>query len=208
MDILYSLFKIIFIGGEVLLFFGIVPIVHATIIPAIPFVLGMATVSGKGRWLGFFLGFQLSYAFFQIVQSYIMHVANLSYQTLQKVGILFLALFGLMMLFPHYAIWNKEKDDYRKAKRYGILFGFIWSFWEAAIPKNSFTEFDILSLFLLFYFSLVLTLVPALFFLLIAFVFAKLCPEKYLPSIEKGIGWLTLLLSCLLFFGIIKTPTL
>lgn len=105
-----------------------------------------------------------------------------------------------MMLFPHYDIW--------KPKWYGIVFGYIWSFW-AAVPKGTFnSELEISTLVILFYFMLVAALVPALFFTLIAFVLSRLYCEKYLIYIQKGVGWLALLISLLLFFGILKTPTL
>jgi len=204
-DFLYSFFKFIVAGTEALLFLGISPIVNTTIIPAIPMIIGMGTLSGKRRLLGIFLGFILSFAISQIALSYVMNVFGIDYPTLQKMGLPFLILFGLMMLYPRYAIWNRSKDDYRKAKYYGIIFGFIWSFW-AAVPNTAFgSEYNIIVIFILFYFMLVAASVPALFFILIAFVLSKLYSEKYLPSIKKGIGWLTLLISLFLLLGVVKT---
>lgn len=208
MELFYSFFALILLGTEALLFFGIAPIIHASVIPAIPLTLGMATVSGRGRWMGNFLGFTLSYALFQIVISYIMNVAGIDDVTLQKIGILFLVVFGLMMLFPQYAIWKKGEDDYRKAKYYGMMFGFVWSFW-AAIPTKTFNfDLNIFVLFILVYFMLVAAVVPGFFFTLIAFILSNLYNEKKLISIEKGVGWLTLLISFLLSYGILKTPTI
>lgn len=173
MDALYYFFKLIFIGTEVFLLFGISPVLNASIIPAIPLMLGMGTLSGKERLLGIFLGFMFSFASSQIILSYMMNFTGITFTTLQKTGILFLVLFGLMMFSPQYALWNRFEDDYRKAKCYGIVFGFIWAFW-AAVPNKTFnSELDIISFFIFFFFMVVAASVPSLLFTLIAFVFIE-----------------------------------
>lgn len=198
MEHLYSFFSLFIASAAAMLFFGVSPLFTPAIIPALPLIFGMGFISGKKQFLRFFWGFMATYALAQILLAYFMNATGISYEILQQGGIFFLIFFGIIMfLSPN---WKE------KGMIYGVLFGFIWSFW-AAIPYQTFnTDLDLFSLLFMTFLMFVATSVLSILFAFIGLILSQFYPEKYLPNIQKAIGLFTFILSGLLLFGVVKTP--
>lgn len=175
------------------------------ILPVISVVLGIGTIREKGSLWGIFFGFIVSFTFFRMFISLIVKVSEISFDTLQYVGIFFLFLFGMMMMIPQFSFWNKVENGFEKGAIYSALLGFIWSFW-VGLTKAVFADYyepEWIG-FLEIYLTLISSILPGIILVGISFILSKLYPSAYIAKIEKVLGFLTLIIAVLLIFHIFK----
>jgi cytochrome c biogenesis protein CcdA/thiol-disulfide isomerase/thioredoxin len=87
-----------------LLFFsflaGIFTILSPCILPILPAILSAGTLQGKWRPFGIILGLIISFTFFTLALTFLVHAFNLSANVLHNAAIVIVALFGIIMIFP------------------------------------------------------------------------------------------------------------
>lgn len=199
---------VFFIATFFPLIFGLVIFVTNSILPVISFIFGLGTIRGKRSLWGLFLSFVVSFTFFRILLSVIVKETEISFNTLQDGGIFFLTLFGMMWILPQFSLWHRVEDDFQKGIVYGGLLGFLWSFWVGlfkAIPSDYYEPKWIG--FLEIYLTLISSIGPGILLVGIGFILSKLYPNQHIRTIEKGLGFLALLISVLLMLHILTiTP--
>ncbi len=84
---------------------GIFTILSPCILPILPAILSAGTIKGKLRPLGIIIGLVLSFTFFTLSLTAIVHATGLSANFLRYVAIVMLILFGLVMIFPKLSDW-------------------------------------------------------------------------------------------------------
>lgn len=90
---------------------GIVTILSPCILPILPAILSAGTVKGKWRPLGIISGLILSFTFFTLALTAIVHATGLSPNVLRYVAILLIFFFGLIMIFPSLSNWFAVKTS-------------------------------------------------------------------------------------------------
>lgn len=175
--------------------------------PVLPIILGLGLYHEKGNTLGIFLSFVASFSFFRLLFCLIVKLAALSPHVLPFIGIFFLIFFGLFLIFPQYAPWNKLEDSLQKGALYNASLGFIWSFW-IGLYKEIFTDYyepkwigaPEIYLTLISSVSIGIVLVGLSIFL------SKIYSKKYFQKIQRVLGLLTILTAILLSFNLVKMP--
>jgi len=86
-------------------FAGIATILSPCILPILPAILSASTLKGKWRPLGIVVGLVVSFTFFTLSLTAIVHATGLSANVLRYAAIIMIAAFGIIMLFPRLSIW-------------------------------------------------------------------------------------------------------
>ncbi len=84
---------------------GIFTILSPCILPILPAILSAGTIKGKWRPLGIIIGLIVSFTFFTLSLTAIVHATGLSANALRYAAIILVALFGLVMIFPRLSDW-------------------------------------------------------------------------------------------------------
>lgn len=79
---------------------GIFTILSPCILPILPALLSAGTAQGKLRPLGIILGLVVSFTFFTLSLTAIVHITGLSPNALRYAAIILIFLFGIVMIFP------------------------------------------------------------------------------------------------------------
>lgn len=79
---------------------GIFTILSPCILPILPAILSAGTTKGKWRPLGIIVGLVVSFTFFTLTLTAIVHATGLSANALRYAAIVLIFLFGLVMIFP------------------------------------------------------------------------------------------------------------
>lgn len=79
---------------------GIVTVLSPCILPVLPAVLSAGIGKGRLRPLGIIIGLVVSFAFFTLSLTYLVHSLGISANLLRYSAIIIIALFGAVMLFP------------------------------------------------------------------------------------------------------------
>lgn len=199
MDIQSILANLIFIIFP--LAYGSVIFVSDPLIPVVAIILAISIFREKASGWVIFLSFVASFTVFRILISYAVEIMGISLETLQYVGLFFLTLFGLMMIFPQYALWNKVENPSLKGSIYTILLGFIWSFWVGIFHDFPTDYYE--PKWLVLFSTLFSSIAPGIILVLLA---------NYLPSapyiqVKRTYGIATIIIAMLLLSGIITiTP--
>lgn len=88
---------------------GIFTILSPCILPILPAILSAGTVQGRLRPLGITVGLIISFTFFTLALTAIVHATGLSPNILRYIAIALLFLFGLIMIFPTLSDWFARK---------------------------------------------------------------------------------------------------
>ncbi len=117
----------------VLLFFaflaGIFTVLSPCILPVLPILLSAGTAQGRLRPLGIIVGLVMSFSFFTLVLSALVHLIGLSPTVLRNGAIGLIFFFGLVMVFPALSNW------------FAKLTGFIASAGQKLQPAQSVSGF-------------------------------------------------------------------
>lgn len=84
---------------------GIFTVLSPCILPVLPVILSAGTAKGKLRPLGIILGLILSFTFFTLSLTAIVHATGLSANFLRYLAIALIFLFGIIMIFPSLSNW-------------------------------------------------------------------------------------------------------
>ena len=84
---------------------GVFTILSPCILPILPAILSAGTIKGKWRPLGIIIGLIVSFTFFTLSLTAIVHATGLSANALRYAAIILIALFGLVMIFPRLSDW-------------------------------------------------------------------------------------------------------
>lgn len=79
---------------------GVVTVLSPCILPVLPAVLSAGIGKGRYRPLGIIIGLIVSFAFFTLTLTYLVHSLGISANLLRYSAIIIIALFGAVMLFP------------------------------------------------------------------------------------------------------------
>lgn len=94
-------------GGEMayLYFFtflaGIVTVLSPCVLPVLPAVLSAGIGKGRYRPMGVIIGLMLSFSFFTLFLTFLVHSLGISANLLRYIAIIIIGLFGIVMLFPY-----------------------------------------------------------------------------------------------------------
>lgn len=80
---------------------GIVTVLSPCVFPVLPAILSAGI--GKSRWrpLGVIIGLMLSFTFFTLSLTFLVHLLGISANILRYIAIVIIGLFGVIMLFPY-----------------------------------------------------------------------------------------------------------
>lgn len=84
---------------------GIFTILSPCILPILPAILSAGTTQGRLRPFGIVVGLVLSFTFFTLMLTAIVHATGLSANALRYAAIALLFFFGLVMIFPRLSDW-------------------------------------------------------------------------------------------------------
>ena len=90
---------------------GIVTVLSPCVLPVLPALLSGGAGIGRFRPHGIVLGLTLSFAFFTLALTAIVHATGVSAEYLRQIAIGLIVLFGLTMLFPKLGDWFAEKTS-------------------------------------------------------------------------------------------------
>lgn len=80
---------------------GVVTVLSPCVLPVLPAILSAGVGKGRYRPLGVIIGLMISFAFFTLTLTFLVHLLNLSANFLRYSAILIIGLFGIVMLFPY-----------------------------------------------------------------------------------------------------------
>lgn len=80
---------------------GIATVLSPCVLPLLPAILSAGAAKGRLRPLGIILGLIVSFAFFTLSLTYLVHLLGISANVLRYTAIAIIALFGIVMLFPY-----------------------------------------------------------------------------------------------------------
>lgn len=121
---------------------GIVTILSPCVLPVLPIVLSGTVGGGKRKPFGIVIGFILSFTFFTLALSSIVHSAGISADALRTVSVIVISFFGLSLILPQFQILVERffsrfanltsgKSDMNAGVWSGVLTGFslglIWT---------------------------------------------------------------------------------
>lgn len=190
------------------LMFGAIIFITDSILPVLSIILSVGTVRGEKSGWGIFTGFIFSFAFFRIILSLLVKATEISFETLQYVGIFVLILYGLLMIFPQYSPWKISESGFKNGVDYGVILGFIWSFWVGLFNILFTDDFNIREVDVFVVYTTFLSCVPpGLILVALNYILSKLYPSQYDKKIDKVLGCLTILTALLIAFHVINiTP--
>lgn len=163
----------------------------------------MVPFAFRGSSWGIFLGFICSFTFFRIFFTGIIYLFKIPFDDFQYVGVVFLALIGLVLISRYYT-WIRGKSSFNHGLIYSVLLGFVWSFWVGLFTLLPSDIFDIKQIDLLvIYTTFISAIAPALVLVILQKILSKLYPQRYMTAIEKIFGVLLLVISILLIFHFI-----
>ena len=84
---------------------GIFTVLSPCILPILPVLLSAGTVKGKYRPLGIIVGLIISFTFFTLSLTAIVHASGISANVFRWIAISLIFAFGLVMLFPSLSNW-------------------------------------------------------------------------------------------------------
>lgn len=125
-------------------FAGIFTILSPCILPILPAILSAGTIKGKWRPLGIILGLVVSFTFFTLFLTAIVHATGLSANALRTAAIIVIGLFGIIMLFPRLSDWfanltspianlgqsvqgGKSESGFIGGLLFGFALGLLWT---------------------------------------------------------------------------------
>lgn len=191
------------------LLFGPIIFLTDSILPVTPLLLGLGLFQGKDSLKGIVVGFLISFTVFRILISLLVKITEISSNTLQDIGLFFLAVVGIMLLFPAYSPWNLAKGDFLKGALYSAILGFIWSFWVGLSKAviSDYYEPEWIG-FPEIYLTIVSSILPCLILMGISFVLSRIYPLNFGAWISRVLGVATLLLALCMALNVvvIKTP--
>lgn len=79
---------------------GIVTVLSPCVLPILPAILSAGAGKGRYRPLGIVIGLVISFAFFTLSLTYLVHLLGISANVLRYIAITIIGLFGIVMLFP------------------------------------------------------------------------------------------------------------
>jgi cytochrome c biogenesis protein CcdA/thiol-disulfide isomerase/thioredoxin len=84
---------------------GFFTVISPCILPVLPIILAAGTTTGKWRPIGIIVGLVLSFTFFTLSLTAIVHTTQISASAFRSVAIVLVFAFGLIMLFPKLSDW-------------------------------------------------------------------------------------------------------
>lgn len=84
---------------------GVVTVLSPCIIPVLPAILSAGTGKGAYRPLGIVTGLVISFTFFTLALTAIVHATGISPNALRYTAIFIIAFFGVVMIFPSLSNW-------------------------------------------------------------------------------------------------------
>lgn len=84
---------------------GIFTVLSPCILPVLPAILSGGTIKGRLRPLGIILGLVVSFTFFTLFLTAIVHATGLSANYLRYIAIAIIFFFGVVMIFPSLSDW-------------------------------------------------------------------------------------------------------
>ncbi len=120
---------------------GIVTVLSPCILPILPAILGAGTLQGKLRPIGIITGLVVSFSFFTLALTAIVHATGIPPNVLRYAAIVLIFLFGLVMLFPRlsnaFAQWTASiasigqkipsKSGFWGGVIFGVALGLLWT---------------------------------------------------------------------------------
>lgn len=119
---------------------GIVTILSPCILPVLPIVLSGSIIEGKRRPLGIVTGFVLSFTFFTLFLSAIVHATGLPPDALRILAILVIGIFGVSLLIPKFQVWietafsrlanaapKNQGNGFTSGFFMGLSLGLVWA---------------------------------------------------------------------------------
>lgn len=123
---------------------GVFTILSPCILPILPAILSAGTLKGTWRPLGIIIGLIVSFTFFTLALTAIVHATGLSANVLRYVAIVIIGLFGLVMLFPFLSNWfakittplanlgqnvqsTGESNGFIGGILFGVALGLLWT---------------------------------------------------------------------------------
>lgn len=117
---------------------GIVTVLSPCVLPVLPAILSAGIGKGRYRPFGVILGLMLSFAFFTLSLSFLVHFLGISANALRYIAIVIIGLFGVIMLFPYlsdrFALWTSsignlgsslQSQSKEASKNNGFFSGFL-----------------------------------------------------------------------------------
>lgn len=80
---------------------GIVTVLSPCVLPVLPAILSAGIGKGRYRPLGVIIGLVLSFTFFTLSFTFLVHLLGISANVLRYIAIIIIGLFGIVMLFPY-----------------------------------------------------------------------------------------------------------
>jgi len=123
---------------------GLFTILSPCILPILPAILSVSVLRGKWRPLGIILGLILSFSFFTLFLTSLVHAFGISPNILRYFAIAILFLFGLILLIPQLSNWfasfsstiaqygediqgGKTRGGFFSGLLFGAALGLIWT---------------------------------------------------------------------------------
>ncbi len=119
---------------------GIFTVLSPCILPVLPAILAAGTFQGRWRPLGIILGLVLSFTFFTLALTTLVHATGVSPDILRYIAITVLILFGFVMIFPRlsdkFAEWTgpianiiqvKQSSGFSSGFVFGMALGLLWT---------------------------------------------------------------------------------
>jgi len=114
---------------------GIATVLSPCILPILPAILSASTLQGKWRPFGIVTGLVVSFTFFTLTLTAIVHATGLSANVLRYIAIILIAAFGIVMIFPGLSTWFARASSpvagvsqriSQKSSESGFVKGFIF----------------------------------------------------------------------------------
>ncbi len=80
---------------------GIATVLSPCVLPVLPAILSAGIGRGRYRAFGVIIGLMLSFAFFTLALTFLVHLLGISANLLRYLAIIIIGLFGVVMLFPY-----------------------------------------------------------------------------------------------------------
>lgn len=123
---------------------GVFTILSPCILPILPAILSAGTLKGTWRPFAIILGLVLSFSFFTLTLTAIVHATGISPNILRYLAIFMIAAFGLVMVFPKLSEWfskvtapiaglgqnlqsKQPKSGFWSGLLFGAALGLVWT---------------------------------------------------------------------------------
>lgn len=90
---------------------GIFTILSPCILPILPAILSIGTTQGKWRPLGVILGLIISFTFFTLTLTTLVHATGISANIFRYIAIALIFIFGLIMIIPKWSAWFAQSSS-------------------------------------------------------------------------------------------------